>query len=595
MTERIRQLLGSARAKNSVDLDFTYSLGFETKSRLLRPNQINSIVNVNDRFEEERENSTCYRLNGQLSILTDNALNGAFCTIPSDLDWAPDIINLSGQTPNTTRNWSLQVTYPSTAEIETLIKTNFDGTIRESKAGEGPQVYSIEVIDINGTNKSLIKTVQKNGFSVGEYVYIIPKNGTIDYQGFHLIEDLNGKNNSDRERNLILETNFIGNVTNGNVIRVNNLSFEDINFLDTFSSSTVTATDITGGTTNGDYTKIDSSQPFGVVVGDYVDIRTGNLGDQFNGLFRVTHTYSTGDTTNSFIIDLNSGFSVGAPTNKNLEFRRLDGVPSIYYIRKFKVLTELKDYEVYKAGFSTNIFPDDISNRNFLFHFNQDINIENLRDNLDRPLSELYLTVIKRAGSKTYNFSSVKATFEENREVVINDDPLNIETISNWTLNDNGTVEKDLDDEYYGDYVEYDVFNLREISLSQIIHRFAPIRVKDGVYDNGNGEGYYYLPHNKIQIRVFSDVLEVEDDLENTIFPDYAKNYINNTVAWRDLLSIGFFEEGINGVDYPFLNGCHYIYQNYPIYVRRQRPPRFVDISVRTTESISPDQFQDVC
>lgn len=595
MIERIRQLLGSARAKNAVDLDFTYSLGLESKTRLLRPNQINSIVNVNDRFEEERESSTCYRLNGKLSILTDNVLNGTFCDIPTDLDWSPDILVNSGQTPNTTRNWVIQVTYPSSAEIDTLVRTKVNGTIRESKAGEGPQIQSISSIEINGTTKSLLKTVQKSGFGVGEYVYIIPKDGDINYQGFHLVEDLNGTNTNDRERSLVLETNFINSVTDGNVLRVNNLSFEDINFLDTNTSTTVTATDITGGTTNGQYTRIDMSQPFSVLVGDYVDIRTGSLGDNFNGLFRVTETFSTGDTTNTFVIDLNSGLPTGVVTNKTFNLRRLDGVPSVYYIRKFSVLTDLKDYEIYKTAYSTNIFSDDISNKNYLFHFNKDIDVAELRDNLGRPISELYLTVVKRSGAETYNFANVKATFENNSEVVLTDDILNIETISTWAPNECGSVEKNEGDEYYGDFVEYDSFNLTENVLSEVIHRFAPIRLVNGQYDNGNNEGYYYYPHKKIQIRVYSNVLEVEDNLTNTIYPDYAKNYLNNTVAWRDLLSIGFFEEGINGVDYPFLNGCHYIYQNYPIYVRRQKPPRFVDNLVRTTESINPDQFQDIC
>ena len=53
--------------------------------------------------------------------------------------------------------------------------------------------------------------------------------------------------------------------------------------------------------------------------------------------------------------------------------------------------------------------------------------------------------------------------------------------------------------------------------------------------------------------------------------------YIDNSIAWRDLLTVGYFEEGVNGVDYPFDNGSHYFYFNHNLFIRRQVPPTSIN------------------
>ena len=45
----------------------------------------------------------------------------------------------------------------------------------------------------------------------------------------------------------------------------------------------------------------------------------------------------------------------------------------------------------------------------------------------------------------------------------------------------------------------------------------------------------------------------------------------NGDTIWRDLLEPGFIENGVNGVNYPYLNGSHYIYINKGVYVKRQK------------------------
>jgi hypothetical protein len=39
---------------------------------------------------------------------------------------------------------------------------------------------------------------------------------------------------------------------------------------------------------------------------------------------------------------------------------------------------------------------------------------------------------------------------------------------------------------------------------------------------------------------------------------------------WRDLLDIGFNQSDEKPLNYPFLNGSHYMYQNHCFHLRRQ-------------------------
>jgi hypothetical protein len=76
-----------------------------------------------------------------------------------------------------------------------------------------------------------------------------------------------------------------------------------------------------------------------------------------------------------------------------------------------------------------------------------------------------------------------------------------------------------------------------------------------------------------MQIRQFSNYVESGD--ANTVgIPDYAINLgsTDGRWLWRDILDIGVNNGQETTLNYPFLNGAHYVYQNYCFPVRRQDP-----------------------
>jgi hypothetical protein len=142
--------------------------------------------------------------------------------------------------------------------------------------------------------------------------------------------------------------------------------------------------------------------------------------------------------------------------------------------------------------------------------------------------------------------------------------------------------------EFYGDLVEFNKFEVKETVLMDITHRFNTRNRETGVeidYISVIGqtptttninlgprqEGYIYKPHTLIKIRELSTYVE-QGDTSVIGIPDYAIDLGDGRYLWRDILDIGFNESGLATLDYPFLNGCHYLYQNKMFYMKRQDP-----------------------
>jgi hypothetical protein len=80
---------------------------------------------------------------------------------------------------------------------------------------------------------------------------------------------------------------------------------------------------------------------------------------------------------------------------------------------------------------------------------------------------------------------------------------------------------------------------------------------------NNNEKGYYYKPHNKLQLKVFSDYVETVDKNLADNVPNYAfYSKVDGQFRWRDIYSVGFFDENNNGINYPFINNSFYPFVN---------------------------------
>ena len=129
-------------------------------------------------------------------------------------------------------------------------------------------------------------------------------------------------------------------------------SDNDIGFVDPIKMYRITTSDISGGTLNANYIKITtgtlsifSGVTHNLRTGDYVDVRVNDNNFILNGTHRVENIVNRYE----FVLDLKiNNIPNTVINNIDVSFRRMDGIPSDYYIRKFKLLSDTQ-YEITEA------------------------------------------------------------------------------------------------------------------------------------------------------------------------------------------------------------------------------------------------------
>lgn len=534
MSDRLRQRLGSQNSQRTSNVDNYMKIDMLNNERILPTGEVNQIVDVGERFDKERNESPFYRLVGTIRPLISNPL-----------------FNITGLDSWSTFNENAfrDQTYPQKIPPLSLIDGE-DITYKESVKN-----YLKEIDGWFGY-------YEPREFLLGtcNYIDMEPKRHRFDFQ--------NDRHNSNI-KNWELTVTY-PSTTGDTSLTVGGLLIFDV--------ALVTV----GGR---DMTAIGIPVRHNVSLGETVRI----TGTNFDGDYPVTRVgMDNGDLMEYyFVVDADPN-TVTIGTNSRFK-KVVAGQESVYYWRIFeKVATrstsviEDDDYEIYPLVFANNIYNDDITQ----FVFNEDIDVTQLTDNLGRPLSELYLTLIKTQGNDLntgFNgFTNIKSGLEipfmsqisSNTSIPdirrIHDGttlpvPTHIPLENNILISQNG---------FYGDVVEYNRFKVQETILGEVQHRFNTVnRIGNGnsVAQGPRQEGYYYKAHHPIIIRNFSTYIE-QGDLQTEGIPDYAEDLGDGRWLWRDFLDIGFNEGQDNPVNYPFLNGAHYNHQNYCFTLKRQDP-----------------------
>jgi hypothetical protein len=511
--EQIKKLLNSSKSKLSNNTDSLIKINLNGKGKLLPINDINHIVDIGERFNQERQTCTTYRILGTISPLISNVL-----------------FNTSGTSSWEYLNNQLFVPDSGTTYADS-IKNNLKevdgwfGFYNPIKSASTLCTF-FDMEPIRNRFSFIPYENKKNWEVTITYPYSADTGHTMINNGLILISTtaviIGG-------RNMIgIGTPVKHNLTAGSRVS------------------------LTGTTSDGEYTV------------QRIGLDDGTL------------------TENIFCIDI-PDLNIGQDSRM---IRIVNGQSSSYYFRKFKKIktvfspeVETDDYEIFNLAFSENIYADIINQ----FVFNDDIDVSDLTDNLGRPLSELYLTIVKTSGDVFTNISSgIEAPMISNLNTSdINAYLLGIPVIqkihnvptslspSHIPLDTNVLIS---DTDFYGDVVEYNGYEVMETILGDVNHRFTTVNRESmgSIIASGpREEGYYYKAHQLIKIRDFSSYIE-QGDLNTVGIPDYAENLGDGRYLWRDLMDIGINDNKDVVINYPFLNGSHYLHDNYIINVKRQ-------------------------
>lgn len=270
---------------------------------------------------------------------------------------------------------------------------------------------------------------------------------------------------------------------------------------------------------------------------------------------------------------------------------------SKYYVKQYKVLTNLTDLSVTKAGFEKNVFneikkleyssitPNNVtrisqksSSNAYSFTLNYDLDLLGYVDNQLRPLTEISLSIINKGYSGYFNapFSNIglKEGWEFNLSKIVNpwwsDNNQKSNTnipVSGYTLTNGETktfyynLDLKKDDIMDGDFCEWNDYEQIERVVSPYYHK---MKFNQSVFatttePTTNAPGYYYKPHNPMVLRVFSDYVELGNVGLVDQIPSWAfYSSSDQQFRWRDLYTYGFIDTTGVGVDYPFFNTAHY-------------------------------------
>jgi len=339
----------------------------------------------------------------------------------------------------------------------------------------------------------------------------------------------------------------------------------------------------------------------GLEIGEYVKLTINYNGQD---TFQVQSLGNQNSGSESYIFNItNIGF-VGTTFSNNTTgtFKRIInisdtiGTESKYYIRVHKVLAQVEDSVLVNAGFEKNIYGKKVkyeksvltpNNQNrpsvkqgndvYTLSYNVDINISGLRDNLNRPVTQLFTSFAWKGylGWTLSNISQLKDGYKFNLPLINNKpnswwDTNTIFSNSSFTKNNytvNGQQFYYVDnlkvgDQITGDYCEFNDYTQIERVVSENYHKFTfnySYFYGDSFGALTNQLGYYYRAHFPTTIKVFSRTLSEEPFTNILSVPDYS-SYLSftNSFVWRDIYDYGYIDSEGFGVDYPFLNGAHY-------------------------------------
>jgi len=562
-TERTKQILNKELSVKNVNNDIYLKINVENSQRLLPTNEIYKIVNVAERFNIERQRCKSYRILGTINSTISNPLFNLSEPLYSDKhtwSWLNSVEFLDSSYPKDGLNDETDLTYNASIKNNLKEKDGWFGVFDPDKTKSGLCNY----IDMEPKRERFSFIPDSNPFGnlmtpVKNWEITITYPASID-SGHTMINS-----------GVLITNRVPANVSTRNMTAIGVSCKHNLNV--------------------GDVVRIVGTTGYD---GDHIVVRTGLDNGDLKEFYFVIDKPSTG------VLSANSRIK-----------KVVNNTECQYYFRKFrKIKTKIApviendDYEAYRVGFSENFFNDSI----IQFVFNEDIDVTDLVDNLGRPLSEIYLTIIKTDSNGLFtNVSSGIETPYDSRLINSNTIPYlrgipSINRIHNGTsgifpthnaLETNVSINNSTNNnEFYGDLVEYDVNTLNETVLATVVHSFNTVNRETpntlsyvSKLGNPDGtppetktitlgpryEGYCYEPHHIIKIRDFSSYIEVGDQFTDGI-PSYAVDLGDSRIVWRDLLDIGFNESDIKPLDYPFLNNSHYMYNNYCFSVRRQDP-----------------------
>jgi hypothetical protein len=514
MQEKYKIIHSPNKNKESLNENTELLLNLSRNRNELPKSRLNEVISSNDIFNAERDESTLYRINAEIDIIASNVL-----------------VNLEGD-----YSYETVLKFRNYDEDDEVFEFTTDEILKE----ENGWFYVLTGDTLNACKKEYLEPVPEK---------LIPANfsGQTNYDFF--ITYPYDYDQSTTFNDVPLSDGIA--LFSGKTVTINNRSM------------IVLYTSIAHNLSINDEIKIESTSIVGI-EGFHQVYKLGNENNDY--------------LDNAFVIDVNVPILLSFANTETKFKKYTEGIPSEYYLRKFKKITRITDVDFYKNGFAQNAFND----QNFGVTFTQDVDIDGLTDYLGRPVSELYFTIIKKPlFDNNQNFFTL---LQSGIDTIIAFSDYDINTI---TIPNNDALESNINSNLewiYGDIVEWNPVLQRQSLLEDIHHRFnTSQRLEYGFY-----EGFFYKPHYLFTIKEFTDYILDANELNDSV-PDYA-SIIKSKYFWRDVVS----NSDADNLDIPFVNDRHYIFYDILCFLNRQDPCLVYNLGQRNPIEGICDNFEDI-
>lgn len=552
-------ILPTKRNANADIEDINIRVDLNEEKTLLREGDRNIILDINELFNKERNESNRYKIHGKIKMIFKNMYSGTTTYDPllKNLYLIGNNVGSGGYLP-----------YNEFAIIRNdVVREKINP---ETITGSTLDTYSPSTIIDGYTGHTTITTLDAPNHNWNVYL-------TYVYSG---------------------DTNHPMKYTLSNGVTYDFVSGDGIPFL------------IETGVT---YTTLSSPVEHGLNIGEFL-----NINDE---ILVISHLGNEQYDSEKYVLNiLNNDIPTGLTLTNNtvvlgkrcLDKNDITGSTSQYYIHKHKVLTNQSDSQIDKLGFESPIWEDEkkilfenalgdvnvIVEKNrmesIVYDFKNPFILSGLTNNMGYTPTDIYLLTVFRNGNGYFNYPpkvgwkfNFHDTWIDNHfsgstslETTITGTPF----VSNFGTSGftSGNTLNLNDEGLNGAFIEFNQNELKERIISESFHKLTiPVNVFDhGQDDNAvfsgssinNPHGIYYQPLHKIKLRELSSYIESSDTNEVGNLPENTKFFENEGLwKWRDVYDHGFIDQEGNGTNYPFINNTHYIKYDVNLYLRNEK------------------------
>ena len=574
MEENKKILLPSKRYKKADSEDVDVRLNFETSESLMRIGDKDIVLDLDELFYKERNNSQTYKIFGKMKMIFRNMYSGN-----TEYTYLKDRLYLVGD--GTTNDHTGFIPYDEFAFMRQDVVRQFNNI----NSGTTLSSFSTSYQLVGPTGHTIVTPIQAPYQNWNVYLSYVYSANT----QYSMIYTLSGATKTEG-------TNII------------HFKAQDgIPFRLTYSGDS--------------YYELTSPIEHGMNAGEYVKLSGSTLTGNTFYINSVGNEFYNSD---KYVINIAKSSVSGTPFNtmtlmtgkRIIDINNLEGSSSSYYVHLHKTLTNENGYILDKVGFESPIWENEkklvfenfsgendiLVERNrpesVLFDFKEPFILSGLTNNLGYTPTEVYVTTIFRNGEGYFDYPpkvGYKFNFhntwidEHFSGTTHNETALTSTTFTGrtwqagytgFTFQSGATISTGTT--LIGAFVEYNPMELKERTISESFHKFTtPVthfdhNQDDPTYYSGtssnNKTGIYYQPHHRIKLRQLSPY--VESSQTNDVF-NLPENVTYDSVEkiwrWRDLYDHGYVDVDGYGTNFPFSNNMHYVRADVNFYLRNEQ------------------------